>query len=150
MFQKTKNVEKTKSRYGPTTRSRSNAAPMKDVVIEKEVIEKEANNATHEAPTDIELPEPEVGQGTMAAFLAMRKRQRENVEKAGTSKNAPVTAEAALSDYEDEEDQEAQGIFLPFFFFFMSFFLRCLVILDICYKMPSCYWFGNFCIIFSN
>ncbi|KAL8107992.1 hypothetical protein AgCh_024420 [Apium graveolens] len=55
------------------------------------------------------ISEPDVGQGTMATFNAMRKRQMENAEKAAASKNAHVTAETVMSDYKAEDDFEDEG-----------------------------------------
>lgn len=111
LFQRTKQVEKTKSLAGPTTRSRANVAHAKDAA------EEETSNPIHEEPGIIVLPEPTAGQGSMAAFLAMRKRQKEKATKATATENAPATTtvgvETALPDYEEEEDPGSQGNFLP-------------------------------------
>lgn len=71
--------------YGPTTHSRANVVPTKDAT------EKKANNPIHEEPTNIQLPESNVRQGSMGAFLAMRKRKKENAKKAAVTENAPVS-----------------------------------------------------------
>lgn len=114
LFQRTKQVEKTKSLAGPTTRSRANVAHAKDAA------EEETSNPIHEEPGIIVLPEPTAGQGSMAAFLAMRKRQKEKATKATATENAPATTtvgvETALPDYEEEEDPGSQGNFLSSFF----------------------------------
>ncbi|KAL1826878.1 hypothetical protein ACET3Z_005290 [Daucus carota] len=99
---KTKNVKKTKSLFGPTTRSRSNAPPVKDVTSDKEV-----NDANHEEHVPIQLPEAG-GKGTVDDYMAMRKRQRENSVKAATTKKPPQPAEPSLADYEDGEENEGK------------------------------------------
>lgn len=116
-------MKKTKSLFGPTTRSRSNAPPVKDVTSDKEV-----NDANHEEHVPIQLPEAG-GKGTVDDYMAMRKRQRENSVKAATTKKPPQPAEPSLADYEDGEENEGQHIFLS------SFFLYSLAIKKISQKL---------------
>lgn len=104
---------KTALTGGPNTRSRSNVitAPEKDGT-EKIAPEKEARNSILiEPPAPIHLP-PNEGIGSMAAYLAMRERQKtENTKKktAITSKNGTpnesVDPENVLPDMRGEVEE---------------------------------------------
>ncbi|KAL8121392.1 hypothetical protein AgCh_018211 [Apium graveolens] len=99
-------IEKDIEDYAPEPEEEPSDSDASKIPSKEAEIEKEANNAVHEESAIIELPKPDVGQGIMATFNSMRKRQRENAEKAATSKNAHVTAETVMSDYEAEDDVE--------------------------------------------
>ncbi|KAL8089227.1 hypothetical protein AgCh_038856 [Apium graveolens] len=67
---------------GATTRSRANAASKTPAI--EEAIQKETCppvQDTNSAVPNIELPQADDGNGSMAAFIAMRKRQRKKAER---------------------------------------------------------------------
>lgn len=117
-FQKIKKAEKTKLHTGPTTRSRANVL----TASEKEKTEKEAKGpvVAEAVPTcTIKLPCGE-GIGTMDAFMAMRKRQKNNIENGdeGGSGTANIEdADKAVpedADFDVENEEVAGIIFLHY------------------------------------
>lgn len=93
---------------GATTRSRANAASKTPAI--EEASQKETCppvQDTNSAVPNIELPQADDGNGSMAAFIAMRKRQREKAERekaivaAANASYNRVVEENALQDIEE-------------------------------------------------
>lgn len=123
MFQRGK-TEKSKVLIGrgPTTRSRANTVISQKQGTE-DATEKENQSLSHMEPAEplIQLPSIEAN-GSMEAFWAMRKRQKEAA--AATSKISPSTTATTKTATEnvveenvfpDIEEEEEAGIFFPLF-----------------------------------
>lgn len=112
-LQKIKKAEKTKLHTGPTTRSQANVL----TASEKDTTEKEAKSpvlAEAEPTCTIKLPCGE-GIGTMAAFMAMWKCQKNNIENGGVSGSGTANkedADKAIPEdaHFDIENEEVAGI----------------------------------------
>lgn len=98
IFQRTKKADNKKLLMGrgATTRSRANAASKKPAT--EDASHKETCppvQATNSEVPNVELPQSDDGNGSMAAFFAMRKRQREKAEK---EKAVVATVNATASE----------------------------------------------------
>lgn len=100
---------------GPTTRSRSNITATATEKAPEKATEKENTSILVETPASIKLP-PTEGIGSMAAYLAMRERQKkEDLQKnaaiSGGSQNAnePIHAVDEENCFADSGKGDEQG-----------------------------------------
>ena len=100
----------TMSQSGPTTRSRANVESATDKNATPKAGENPVPTQTVDPPCSVELPHNE-GIGTMASYLAMRERQKNNSSGSGSARKKAVVGNVSANiENEEDEVEKAEGI----------------------------------------